>query len=332
MGRLIPAGTGLGAYKRLSVHVEDIGCLRPAGRGRGPSASAPAPAPAPLEDRKTERAGGGGGMMKVRGRRLFAAPAVVPRRSACGSSVDGGTVGSGTAVRGGGRRRVTWPGAGGTMGTGRGRGGPADAATLVRRRSRFRPIRGLGPMPPRRCGSAGKVELLDLLPTTGAGCPSSAAAARRRSRTERHGRPGRRQSVPSSAVDGGAARVDAGGWTVIWDETGGDVGSHPTSWNTFAPSTMEQLLAECGVGPRADPRRTHSASSWMATCVPTTCTYFPSGCFDDCLVGITIVVLRLRARRRTDRYRGASRTGRRNGWRPRLLRRRLSVADVRMYP
>ena len=25
MGRLIPAGTGLGAYKRLSVHVEDTG-------------------------------------------------------------------------------------------------------------------------------------------------------------------------------------------------------------------------------------------------------------------------------------------------------------------
>jgi DNA-directed RNA polymerase subunit beta' len=25
MGRLIPAGTGLGAYKRLSIHVEDTG-------------------------------------------------------------------------------------------------------------------------------------------------------------------------------------------------------------------------------------------------------------------------------------------------------------------
>ena len=44
MGRLIPAGTGLGAYKRLSVHVDELrglkenvimGRLLPAGTGLG---------------------------------------------------------------------------------------------------------------------------------------------------------------------------------------------------------------------------------------------------------------------------------------------------------
>jgi hypothetical protein len=48
MGRLIPAGTGLGAYKRLSIHVEDTGAedlpTPPL------AAAASAAAPAPLEE------------------------------------------------------------------------------------------------------------------------------------------------------------------------------------------------------------------------------------------------------------------------------------------
>jgi DNA-directed RNA polymerase subunit beta' len=52
MGRLIPAGTGLGAYKRLSVHVEDSGTddMPAAAMSASASAASPAPAPAPLEE------------------------------------------------------------------------------------------------------------------------------------------------------------------------------------------------------------------------------------------------------------------------------------------
>ena len=50
MGRLIPAGTGLGAYKRLSVNVEDSGTDDLPVAAVAASAAAPAPAPAPLEE------------------------------------------------------------------------------------------------------------------------------------------------------------------------------------------------------------------------------------------------------------------------------------------
>jgi DNA-directed RNA polymerase subunit beta' len=53
MGRLIPAGTGLGAYKRLSVHVEDSGAdeLPPAPMAASGGGAAPIVAnPAPLEE------------------------------------------------------------------------------------------------------------------------------------------------------------------------------------------------------------------------------------------------------------------------------------------
>jgi DNA-directed RNA polymerase subunit beta' len=43
MGRLIPAGTGLGAYKRLSVHVDEL-----EGEEAAMAAAAAAPAPAPV--------------------------------------------------------------------------------------------------------------------------------------------------------------------------------------------------------------------------------------------------------------------------------------------
>ena len=49
MGRLIPAGTGLGAYKRLSVHVEDGGAEELPTPPIAAAAGA-APAPAPLEE------------------------------------------------------------------------------------------------------------------------------------------------------------------------------------------------------------------------------------------------------------------------------------------
>lgn len=99
----------------------------------------------------------------------------------------------------------------------------------------------------------------------------------------------RRQSVPSSVSDGGAVRVDAGGWTVIWDETGSDVGSHPTSWNVFAPSTVEELLSECASVLARDPAQYMLRLVLDGHGVPTTCTYFPNNCADDCLVGITLV-------------------------------------------
>jgi DNA-directed RNA polymerase subunit beta' len=50
MGRLIPAGTGLGAYKRLSVHVEDTGADDLPVAAVAASAPAPTSAPAPLEE------------------------------------------------------------------------------------------------------------------------------------------------------------------------------------------------------------------------------------------------------------------------------------------
>ena len=46
MGRLIPAGTGLGAYKRLSVHVEDTGAEE---LPTPPLAAAATPPPVPLD-------------------------------------------------------------------------------------------------------------------------------------------------------------------------------------------------------------------------------------------------------------------------------------------
>jgi DNA-directed RNA polymerase subunit beta' len=51
MGRLIPAGTGLGAYKRLSVHVADGGLDEMPAAAMAAAAPAPAPAPpAALEE------------------------------------------------------------------------------------------------------------------------------------------------------------------------------------------------------------------------------------------------------------------------------------------
>ena len=50
MGRLIPAGTGLGAYKRLSVHGRGQRRRRPARGGDGRRGAGPAAAPAPLDE------------------------------------------------------------------------------------------------------------------------------------------------------------------------------------------------------------------------------------------------------------------------------------------
>ncbi len=51
MGRLIPAGTGLGAYKRLSLHVDDAGAEDPLPAAPiAAAASAAAPAPAPFDE------------------------------------------------------------------------------------------------------------------------------------------------------------------------------------------------------------------------------------------------------------------------------------------
>ena len=49
MGRLIPAGTGLGAYKRLSIHVEDTGA-EDLPSPPPLAAAATASLPVPLED------------------------------------------------------------------------------------------------------------------------------------------------------------------------------------------------------------------------------------------------------------------------------------------
>jgi DNA-directed RNA polymerase subunit beta' len=50
MGRLIPAGTGLGAYKRLSVHIEDTGADDLPAAAMAAAAPVPAAAPAPLDE------------------------------------------------------------------------------------------------------------------------------------------------------------------------------------------------------------------------------------------------------------------------------------------
>ena len=100
----------------------------------------------------------------------------------------------------------------------------------------------------------------------------------------------RRESIPSSSArDAGVARPDAPGWAIIWDEEGSEVGSHPTSGNVFAASTVEQLLAECATVLARDPVANMLSLVVDGHGVPTTCTYFPNGCADDCLVGIKIV-------------------------------------------
>ena len=98
----------------------------------------------------------------------------------------------------------------------------------------------------------------------------------------------RRQSIPLSRADGGAHPVPTD-WTTIWDEMGSNVGSHPTSWNVFPASTVEQLLAECATVLARDPALYTLRLVVDGHGVPTTCTYYPVGCYDDCLSGITIV-------------------------------------------
>ena len=86
--------------------------------------------------------------------------------------------------------------------------------------------------------------------------------------------------------DGG----DGGGgwtWTTMWDETGAEVGSHTGAG--FAPSTSEQLFAECAAVLARNPAMyTLHAVFDPQYGVSTICTYRLMNCADDCTVGISL--------------------------------------------
>jgi hypothetical protein len=83
------------------------------------------------------------------------------------------------------------------------------------------------------------------------------------------------------------AGLDAGyAWMLRWDETGNLVGSHGSG--NFPPSTTEQLLAECETILARDPTANQLLLTIDGRGVPTTCTYRPNECLDDCVSGIEI--------------------------------------------
>lgn len=84
--------------------------------------------------------------------------------------------------------------------------------------------------------------------------------------------------------DGGVA----GPLALDWDETGDLVGQHPTSYAVFPPSTVEQLLSECAMVLAHDPAAYLLNLQTNDYGVPTVCTNFPHGCYDDCESGIRI--------------------------------------------
>jgi hypothetical protein len=92
----------------------------------------------------------------------------------------------------------------------------------------------------------------------------------------------RRYWMSSFQLDGGS------GWTLVWDETASEVGRHASAFDVYPPSTVEQLLVECATILARDPVANQLALTIDAHGVPTTCTYRPVECVDDCLVGITI--------------------------------------------
>ena len=90
-------------------------------------------------------------------------------------------------------------------------------------------------------------------------------------------------------VSTGNARTDAGGWTVVADETGSQIGQYTTSYpQPDRAATMEQVLAEC------ETVLAHDAADYFLTLniatsgVPWVCTNSPRGCADDCESGIRI--------------------------------------------
>ncbi len=90
-------------------------------------------------------------------------------------------------------------------------------------------------------------------------------------------------------VSTGNSRTDAGGWTVVADETGSQIGQYTTGYPQPDPaSTMEQLLAAC------ETILAHDAADYFLTLniatsgVPWVCTNSPRGCADDCESGIRI--------------------------------------------
>ena len=93
-----------------------------------------------------------------------------------------------------------------------------------------------------------------------------------------------RRRYSTAAGDGGVTAP----LPVVWDERGTDVGSHPSSYTAFPPSTVEQLLAECAMVLARDPAAYLLNLETNDYGVPTVCTNFPIGCYDDCESGIRI--------------------------------------------
>jgi hypothetical protein len=97
-------------------------------------------------------------------------------------------------------------------------------------------------------------------------------------------RPSRRSFVMTDGNLGGSG-PDSGALIVRvqWDEVGDQVGSHDTF--AAAPSTIEQLFAECQG--RLDAAPAASTISFMTDehGVPTACGYTPTNCVGDCFFG-----------------------------------------------
>jgi len=90
-------------------------------------------------------------------------------------------------------------------------------------------------------------------------------------------------------VSTGNSRTDAGGWTVVADETGSQIGQYTASYPEPDPaSTMEQLLADCATLLAHDPADYFLTLQIATSGVPWVCTIRPRNCADDCESGIRI--------------------------------------------
>jgi len=82
------------------------------------------------------------------------------------------------------------------------------------------------------------------------------------------------------------AELDGGyGWMLSWDETGSELDIHDGAYPAYS---IEQLLAECETILTQDPTQNQLVLTIGEGGVPSTCSYRPNGCADDCTSGIEI--------------------------------------------
>jgi hypothetical protein len=84
---------------------------------------------------------------------------------------------------------------------------------------------------------------------------------------------------------GRVALEDGGVEATTWDERGADVGSHHDAYDA---ETVEQLFAECRTAIAQDPAKNELRLVIGPHGVPTTCTFLPRNCADDCVMGVGI--------------------------------------------